>query len=84
MVQVCKNIDRLAILLVRLVGESVWYSFVIVLDLRYRALVRHSFSIELSCVPTLPCSVFKRVSRFLMLASATETETEGPVADPVA
>lgn len=36
------------------------------------------------CIPTLPCNVFNRVSRFFTLASATGTDTAGPVADPVA
>lgn len=71
-----------------LVGESVWYSFFIVLR-RYEVVSAFLPKVfRLNCystiVPTLPCNVFNSVSRFCTVASATGTETAGPVAAPVA
>lgn len=84
MIQICRDINCLLVFIVGLVCEPIWYSLIVVLGERREKEVSFVVMRNTSTVPTLPCNVFKRVSKFLTFASATGTDTAGPVADPVA
>ena len=77
MIQIGEDVDGLAFLRVGLVGKPIRHPFVVIL-----LSISPGFQ-PLPTILTLPCKVLRRVSRFLMFASATGTDTAGPVALPV-